>query len=41
MFFGGERVVGVGVAELGDAADVAGVQPRDFEALLALRNREM
>ena len=32
-----QRVVRVRVAQLGDAADVAGVQPRHLDALLALR----
>ena len=37
----GERVVRVRVAQLGDAADVAGVEPRHLDAIAALRDREM
>src|SRR5438094_8591428 len=38
---GGERVVGVGVPQLGHGADVAGAQLGDLESLLALRDAQV
>ena len=36
-----EGVAGVGIAELGHRADVAGAQPLDLDPLLALLDREV
>ena len=39
--FCAERVAGEGVAELGDGADVAGVELGDFDGLAALHDAEV